>query len=185
MASLVPCPLNTTLHKHHLSISTMPRAKPPSVVLTPPVQASPNGSKQPSAGPSSRAPSPEQLSNNHLDPSSVHAPSLRSAKSFSSIPSPPVVQTASAAEDTAIDQALAQKHKRRYLFRSLSSVSDKSEEFNLEIVREEIEAEHNACKLAYRHIDLVADGRVVHTESELPVDVPRRAEYVWEGGFTL
>lgn len=67
------------------------------------------------------------------------------------------------------------------MFRSNTSISERSDDFDVDAMRKEIEAEHEACVLAYRHIDLVAGGRVLHSEAELPTYTgPRKALYVWE-----
>lgn len=182
----------------HLDFSTsliashMPRhlKPPPGLVLTPPIPAPSDDTNATIASTSSlpQTPSEPHLSSHDLlSPNSAHSRSLRtvssstSLHSTSSFPAPPVTEAVSAEEGTAIDQALAQRHKKLNILRTHSNISDRSEEFDVEAIKRELHAEHEACQLAYRHIELVADGRTVHTEAELPVDKPKKARYVWEG----
>ncbi|BEI86765.1 hypothetical protein CcaverHIS002_0701110 [Cutaneotrichosporon cavernicola] len=145
---------------------------------TEPVPA--RGRKSPSTQPKT-APSQDRASDSSARPPSLPPPLTpppgSPRRTLSTLPTPP---TTSAADDTQAAAILASLSKRRRhrpsLFRSHSSDS-----YDPDAEAVKIASEAEACQMSYRHIEIEVDGRVLHTEAELPpLPKVKVAHYAWE-----
>ncbi|BEJ13040.1 hypothetical protein CspHIS471_0302140 [Cutaneotrichosporon sp. HIS471] len=155
-------------------------ASPPAV----PTEPEPaRGRKSPSTQPKA-APSQDRASDSSPRPPSLPPPLTSPPGSPQRTLSPlPTAHTVSSPDDTQAAAILASFSKRgRYrpsLVRSPSSDSFDSFDPDAEAVK--IASEAEACRMAYRHVEMKVDQRVLHTEAELPpLPKVKVAHYAWE-----
>ncbi|KAL1411567.1 hypothetical protein Q8F55_002531 [Vanrija albida] len=130
---------------------------------------------------------------------SEEAPVASSSSSASPPPPPavstPIISTPTADQESAINATLAGRRRRRPLLEAVSSSlhshTPQNEDdltFDTAAMHEAVQADaHFArCAAMDQHVELLMDGRPIHTEAELGDlgDEPVKArEYVWESEF--